>query len=112
MLTVTAATLQSIAITPQNATIANTTSIGFQARGLFSDGTNQDLTNEVAWQSSNAAVATISNADGTEGVATGVTAGFVDITASMGAVTASTLPSGERASVVSPLSRCGSVCQS
>src|SRR5215212_9961679 len=56
-LTVTAATLKAIAISPQNPSIANTTTVGFQARGLFSDGTNQDLTGEVAWQSSNAAVA-------------------------------------------------------
>ena len=47
--TVTAATLTSIAITPNPITIANGTSIQLTATGTFSDGSTEDLTKSVSW---------------------------------------------------------------
>ena len=70
VLTVTGAVLVSITITPQMATIPLGTTQQFTATGTYSDGTKKDLTKKGHWSSSNATVATISNADATHGLAT------------------------------------------
>ena len=78
-LTVTAATLQSITVTPASASIALGLTKQYVATGLFSDGTSQPLTG-VSWSSSNSAVAYINPT----GVATaGVNSGTTTITASV-----------------------------
>jgi len=89
-LTVTDATLASIAVTPTNPSIAKGTTIQFAATGTYSDGTTQDLTTQVTWASTGQAVATISNAAGTQGLATGVGAGSTAITAAMASQTGTT----------------------
>lgn len=90
-LTVTSATLQSITITPANATMAVKTNLQFTATGNFSDSTTQDLTKLVTWASSDKAIAAISNASGSRGVATGVSVGGpVTITATFKGVTGNT----------------------
>src|SRR5216117_4143381 len=89
-LTVTNATLSSIAVTPTNPSIANGTTRQFTATGTYSDFTTQDLTTQVAWSSSAAGVATISNAGGSQGLATSVAAGTTTITATLGGVSGST----------------------
>jgi len=61
------------------------------ATGTFSDGSTQDLTALVTWASSDTVVATISNAAGSEGIATGVQAGTTTITAELGTAIGSTL---------------------
>ncbi|HEY1906729.1 MAG TPA: Ig-like domain-containing protein [Myxococcaceae bacterium] len=86
MLTVTPATLQSIAVTPSNPSIAKGTTQQLVATGTFSDATTQDLTGQVTWASDTASVATVSGA----GLATGVAAGTANISASMSGVTGST----------------------
>ena len=68
----------SITITPEQATIAKGTTVQFEAEGEFSDGTTQDITDVVDWQSADQGVALV-NADG---LATGVSAGTTDISAS------------------------------
>ena len=88
--TVTAATLQSIQITPAAPSIALGNQQQFAAAGLYSDNSTQDITAQVTWASSATGVATISNADGTEGLATGATAGTTNITAALGGVTSNT----------------------
>jgi hypothetical protein len=81
-LTVTAATLSSIGVTPAVASIAFGTTQKFIATGLFSDHTTQDLTTSVTWSSSDTVVATISNAAGLNGLATSkATGGPITITA-------------------------------
>jgi hypothetical protein len=80
-ITVTSATLVSIVITPADATIVNGTVHQFFATGTFSDNTTQDLTTSVTWNSSNETVATISNAEGMNGLATSLSAGSITITA-------------------------------
>src|SRR5262249_26504683 len=52
--------------------------------------TTVDITNQVTWASTNTAVATISNAAGTQGLATGVGPGTTTIMATEGTVTGST----------------------
>lgn len=89
-LTVTAATLVAIDITPVNPVIAQTGIVSFIATGTFSDGTFEELTTEVTWTSSNPAVASISNASGNQGVATGVTPGSAMITATVLGISGST----------------------
>jgi len=59
-LTVTPATLVSMAVTPPNSSIADGTSQQFTATGTFSDNTTQDITPQVTWGSSDSSVAAIS----------------------------------------------------
>src|SRR5277367_1550033 len=68
MLTVTAATLVSIGVTPANSTIANGLSTALKASGLYTDNSTHDLTSAVAWSSGSPAVAAISNTVGLNGV--------------------------------------------
>jgi hypothetical protein len=77
-------TLMSLAITPSSATIAAGATAQFQAAGTYSDGSTHDLTGDVTWASSSSGVASISNAGGNQGLATGTTAGASTISASLG----------------------------
>jgi trimeric autotransporter adhesin len=100
-LTVTPATLASITITPLNPSIARGTSRQFTATGTYSDSTTQNLTDSVAWYSSNTAVAAISNAAGSKGLATSAATGATTITASSGTVSGSTTLTVTAATLVS-----------
>ena len=86
----TPATLVSITVLPANKSIAPGTTLQFSATGIFSDNTAQDLTASVAWSSSNNAIATISNAQGSKGIAMAVAAGTATITATSGNIPGST----------------------
>ncbi len=86
-ITVTPATLVAIAITPAAASIALGTSEPFTAIGTYSDNSTQNLTTQVTWNSATPAVATISNAAGSPGVATSLTTGTTLLTAVVGSVT-------------------------
>ena len=57
MLTVSAAVLQSIAVTPANPTVTAGGTEQFHATGTYSNNTTQDLTGQVTWASANTAVA-------------------------------------------------------
>jgi uncharacterized protein YjdB len=85
-LTVTGATLVSIAVSPANSTMAQGTTKQFTATGTFSDASVQDITTTVVWTSSNPAAATIN----AQGSATSATNGSTTITAGFGAITGST----------------------
>ena len=69
-LTVTAATVVSVAITPANPSITLGKPLQFVATGTFTDKTTQNLTGSVVWTSSMPNVAAISNTSGTQGLAT------------------------------------------
>lgn len=86
-LTVTAAVPVSISVTPANKTISNKTSQQYQAIETFSDGSTLDQTANVTWSSSNPAIATISNAVDSKGLANAVAVGSVTITATDASVT-------------------------
>ncbi len=100
-ITVTAATLSSLQVTPSLPTIANGLTQQFQATGVYSDGSTADLTSSATWASSSAANATISNGIGSKGLATAKSAGTSTISASVGAVSASTTLTVSAATLVS-----------
>ena len=77
-LLVTAATLTAITITPEQATIAQGTTVKFDAEGEFSDGSVLDVTDVVDWQTADEGIGVVN----TDGLATGVAPGITDISAS------------------------------
>ena len=89
-LNVSPAILVSISINPQSASIALGTMQQFTAMGTYSDGSSQDLTGTVSWNSSLAAVAIISNTPGTAGLATSAGEGATTVSATLGQVSSST----------------------
>lgn len=80
-LTVTAAELVSIEVAPADPSIALGTQQAFSATGTFTDASVQDLTDAVTWSSSDTGVATVSNAGGSQGLATSVSVGTTDVSA-------------------------------
>ncbi len=100
-LTVTPAALVSIAITPAIQTIPVGTTQQYAATGTFTDGSTQDITGSVQWASSIVFVATISNAAGSQGLATSVATGSSSISATMGSISASTTLTVSVAALVS-----------
>src|SRR5271157_548097 len=88
-LTVTSATLVSIAITPANFSIAKGATLQLTATGTFSDGTTQDVTHAVSWSSSNSSIAAINPVTG---IALGLLGGMANITASLGSITSPAVP--------------------
>ncbi|MGB8541649.1 MAG: Ig-like domain-containing protein [Candidatus Acidiferrales bacterium] len=90
-LTVTAATLVSIAVTPANPTIGTTATEQFTATGTYTDNSTQNLTTTVTWSSSQTNIATISNTAGTNGLASAAANGTTTIQAMLGSVQGSTV---------------------
>lgn len=88
--TVSAAVLQLVQVTPSMPSIASGLQLPLSATGVYSDSTTQDLTAQVVWTSADESVATISNASGLEGVLTGASLGSVVVTASLSGTTGST----------------------
>ncbi|WP_109484531.1 beta strand repeat-containing protein [Occallatibacter savannae] len=81
--TVSAAALQSISLNPLAASIATGQTQVFAANGMFSDGSQTDITSAVTWSSASTNFATIDQT----GLATGVSAGVSAISAASGSVT-------------------------
>jgi hypothetical protein len=100
-LTVTAATLVSIQVTPPNPSIANGLNAQFTATGIYTDNTTQNLTTQVTWSSSNASAATVSNVSGSQGLATSAGVGSTTISATSGSVSGSTALTVSAATLVS-----------
>ena len=80
-----APTLSSIAVTPATANAAPGGAQQFSAMGTYSNGSTQDITNQVAWSSSETTVASI-NAGG---LASASSAGNTSISATMSSATGS-----------------------
>ncbi len=87
----TTPSLVRISITGPTALVAAGDTLQLQAVGTYSDGTNPTISSQVTWQTSDATIATIGNS----GLVTGLKAGSITITATMGTV------SGTMAVVVS-----------
>jgi len=85
-LTVTTATLTSIAVTPANPAINLGSSQQFTAMGTFTDNSTVNITVQVAWSSSDVAVATINSS----GTASSASRGTTTIQASLDGVNGST----------------------
>ncbi|MFP5306826.1 MAG: Ig domain-containing protein, partial [Gammaproteobacteria bacterium] len=81
-LTVTAAVVTGLQITPTDPSIAKGTTQQFTATATFSDASTQNVTNAAAWASSDPDVASVSNAAGSKGRAQGLDTGESDISAS------------------------------
>ena len=79
-LTVTSATLSSIAVGPTPANIPLGTSLQLSATGTFSDASQQDLSTQVSWASQNIGVVVMSHS--TPGLAVSSGAGSTTVTAS------------------------------
>jgi len=87
LLTVTAPTLVSIAVTPSNPSVSAGATQQFNATGTYTNGTTTNLTNTATWTSSATSAATINSA----GLATTVAVGASTITATSGTISGSTL---------------------
>lgn len=85
-LVVTDAELASLAVTPADPSIADGTTQQFTATGTFSDGSQANLTSQVAWSSGTPACATIDAA----GLATAVDPGTSAVQASLAGISGST----------------------
>jgi hypothetical protein len=85
-LDVTNATLQTIIVTPSQASIPVGIQEFFDATGAFSDGTTQDIGTNVTWSSSSPSVVSVNSS----GVAMSLTEGTTNITAVFEGVTGST----------------------
>ncbi|EMK20594.1 Ig-like domain-containing protein [Leptospira kirschneri] len=101
-LTVSAATLSSISISPTNTNINAAVSKQFFAAGTYSDGTKTDLTSSVTWSSSNQSQAKASNASETKGLVTGITSGNPIITATYGSVSGNTVLTVNKTDTIAP----------
>ena len=82
--------LSSITVSPGSSSVAVGGTTQFIATGTYTDGTTQDITASVTWNSSEASVCTISNVADSIGKATALTAGTTTITAVSGDITGST----------------------
>ena len=85
-LTVTYATLVSITVSPTNASLPAGINLQYGASGIFSDASTVDITDQVAWDTSDQNTATISSS----GLATGVAAGTTQVSATLSGVTGNT----------------------
>lgn len=75
--------LVDITISPSGANVVPTGTQVFTATGLFSDGTSEDVTSQVTWKARDTKIGTIDSS----GLATGVSTGRTDISATIGRVT-------------------------
>jgi uncharacterized protein YjdB len=100
-LNVTAAVMVSIEVDPYSASTVVGVTRQFTASGVYSDGTVQDLTQQVTWSTSVKSVATISNAAGSKGLATPVKVGSTTISATLGSMSGSTTLTVSNATLVS-----------
>jgi uncharacterized protein YjdB len=84
-ISVTNETLASISIESASTTLADGTSLKLIARGQYSDGSSQDITDQATWESGNISVLTVANSGNISGTITGQSPGQAIITASLGA---------------------------
>lgn len=88
-LTANAVLVSLTIVTNGNNNVLEGTTRPFTVIATYSDGTTADVTNSVAWASSNSSVLNVSNAYGTAGHAYGASAGTATLTASLGGISAS-----------------------
>jgi len=100
-LTVTEAVLVSIQVTPPNSSLAKGTALQLTATGTYTDDTAKDLTKDVTWGSSDPSAASVSNADGSDGLATALAVGSTAVSATLGTVSGSTALEVTAAALVS-----------
>jgi len=82
-----AVTLSALTVSPDVVAVAAGLTLQLSAEGSYSDGTKKDLTAEVEWESSDTAIATISNEDGSRGLLRGLAQGTVTVRVKKGELT-------------------------
>ena len=80
-LSVTRTKLVSISVTPSRASVFRGGIRKFTAKGIYVDGSTNDITESVIWTSSDHSIVKISNASGSKGVATSISSGSARIKA-------------------------------
>lgn len=90
-LTVSAAALRTIQVTPPTPSVPAGRTLQLTAIGVYSDTSTQDLTAVVAWSTSAPSTASVSNAPGTQGLASALTEGTATVTASLGGTSGNVL---------------------
>jgi hypothetical protein len=88
---VTAATLTEIQLTSDSASFYVNQTRQATALGIYSDTSQQDLTNQVQWLSSDDSIAAASNGEGTQGLLTALGVGEVEISAVLNGINSDTL---------------------
>lgn len=88
--TVSGATLDDIIIEPADATMNNNTTTQYTAFGIFSDGAMADITQIVAWSSTNVDIARIFNSADVRGLAVALSRGETTIRARFEGIIAET----------------------
>ncbi|MFZ0665599.1 MAG: Ig-like domain-containing protein [Acidimicrobiales bacterium] len=81
VVTVLPAVLLSISVTPAVGNIPVGETDQYTATGIYSDGTQQNLTDSVTWSTSSSTYLTVSNASGSQGEVTAVATGAGTVTA-------------------------------
>ena len=97
LLSVTTATLASVAVSPASTTVPVNGTQPYQATATYTDSTTRDVTSQVTWASASTSVATIASS----GLARGVTSGTSSITASLNGKTGTASLNVTAASLVS-----------
>jgi CxxC motif-containing protein (DUF1111 family)/uncharacterized protein YjdB len=90
VVTVASVVVTSVSVNPSSASIPLGATQQFTATGTFSDGSTQDLTQSVHWSAGDGTVATISNSAPTQGLATPVGQGVVQVTANLNSISGMT----------------------
>jgi hypothetical protein len=85
-MTVSNAALETMEVTPPNATIPNGGNQQYTATGIYTDNSRVDLTSTATWQSTDRSIANISNVADNQGSALGRAAGSVDISATLDSI--------------------------
>ena len=87
VLSVTAAEIVSIQITPPNVSVAKGNSQQYTATATYTDATTANITGSVNWFSSDTSLASITSA----GLATGISEGEVNVHATLGSITSNSV---------------------
>ncbi len=87
-LTITSAALVSVLVTPVAITLTAGATAQMAAMGTYSDASVVDLTSQGAWSVAAPATATVSNANASKGLVTGVAPGLTAVTVTVGGITA------------------------
>jgi len=93
-------TLQTVTVTPATQSIPALTTLQYKAIAGFTDGSTEDVTSQASWNSSNATVASITNI----GLASGLTVGSTNITATFQTVQSNTATLGVTGGVLTGIS--------
>jgi hypothetical protein len=81
---VTEPALLVLSITPDGYTMAPRTTYLYRALALYSNGLSRDVTEQVAWTTSDTSVATVSDALGSKGLLTALVIGTTEVSADLG----------------------------